>query len=355
MNVTILMGSNSPEREVSLRSAAAIAAALRQNGHAVELVDVPDASAVMHLDLSGVDLVIPALHGGDGEDGHVQAILDLRRVPYVFSGPLASAVAMDKAAAKRIMAGAGIGTPDWLLVAWDRAAAAPVAISGKPAAGEVRSRTRTPRHGTAGGMAAGQSPAAAQLGLDHLQERAAAELGYPLVVKLNAGGSSVGVAIVEHPEEFAAAFAGVAAAATGPQSAILLERFIPGRELTAAIFLGRRLPLLEIRPHAGFYDYRNKYTKGATEYLVPAPVPTPHYENMCADALRLYDLLGCHGTARVDFRFDGKHHYCLEINTIPGMTELSLVPMAARAVGISFEALVEDLCRDALLRAGRMP
>lgn len=313
MRVTVLMGSNSAEREVSLRSAAAIAAALDAGGHTVRLVELPDVRTVMTLDLAATDLVIPALHGGDGEDGHVQAVLDLLGLPYVFSGPLASALAMDKAAAKRVMAGAGIATPDWLLVAWDRSAPPEV---------------------------------------DHLQDRALAELGYPLVIKLNAGGSSVGVAIVDHPDEFAAAFAQIAASA-GPQNAILLERYIPGRELTAAIFLGRRLPLLEIRPHSGFYDYRNKYTKGATEYLVPAPVDSPHYENMCADALRLYDLLGCQGVARVDFRFDGKRHYCLEINTIPGMTELSLVPMAARAVGIGFEALVEDLCRDALLRAGR--
>ncbi len=98
---------------------------------------------------------------------------------------------------------------------------------------------------------------------------------------------------------------------------------------------------------------RIKYTKGASEYLVPAPVTSPHYEDMCADALQLYDLLGCRGAARVDFRFDDERAWCLELNTIPGMTELSLVPMAAGAVGISFENLVDDLCRDALLRAGR--
>lgn len=315
MHVTILAGSDSPEREISLKTAAAIATALERGGHTVTLIDLPDVRTVAGLDFSDTDLVIPALHGGDGEDGHVQAILDLFQVPYVFSGPMASAVAMDKAAAKRVMAGAGIATPDWLLVTWDRA---------------------TPRPE-----------------VEHLAERALTELGYPLVVKLNAAGSSVGVAIVQEPDQFAEAFDRVASTATGPQTSILLERFIPGRELTAAILLGRRLPLLEIRPHTGFYDYQNKYTKGATEYLVPAPVHSPHYENMCADALRLYDLLGCQGVARVDFRFDGKRHYCLEINTIPGMTELSLVPMAARAVGIGFEALVEDLCRDALLRAGR--
>jgi D-alanine-D-alanine ligase len=338
MQITLLTGSDSPEREISLQSSAAIAQALARNGHTVTQFDLPDIRAAMTLDLSTTDLVIPALHGGHGEDGHIQAILDLLGVPYVFSGPMASAIAMDKAAAKRIMAGAGIATPDWLLVTWDRSASGLVAVSGKPLTPPAAAATAT-----------GPNP----LSLDHIADRALTELGYPLVVKLNAAGSSVGVAIVERPDDFASAFERVAATADGPQVAILLERFIPGRELTAAILLGRRLPLLEIQPHTGFYDYQNKYTKGATEYLVPAPVHSPHYENMCADALRLYDLLGCQSTARVDFRFDGKRHYCLEINTIPGMTELSLVPMAAKAVGISFEALIEDLCRDAVLRAGQ--
>jgi D-alanine-D-alanine ligase len=157
---------------------------------------------------------------------------------------------------------------------------------------------------------------------------------------------------VPDPDAFAPAFERVAAAATGHQVGILLERYVAGRELTAAILLGRRLPLLEIRPHDGFYDYGNKYTRGATDYLVPAPVHSPVYEAVSADALQLYDLLGCRGVARVDFRLDQDRHWCLEVNTIPGMTELSLVPMAAAAVGITFEALVEDLCRDALLRAG---
>ncbi len=118
--------------------------------------------------------------------------------------------------------------------------------------------------------------------------------------------------------------------------------------MTAAIFLGRRLPLLEIRPAEGFYDYRNKYTVGASEYLVPAPVHSPIYEQISADALRVFELVGCRGLARVDFRLDGENYNCLEINTIPGMTETSLVPKAAAAVGIGFEHLVEDVCLAAL-------
>jgi D-alanine-D-alanine ligase len=289
------------------------------------------------LDFTGTDLVIPALHGGYGEDGHLQAILDLHGIPYVFSGPLACAIAMDKAAAKRVMAGAGIATPDWLHATWDCGAESSDGVSNISTSLSSTSQLI-------------DSPV---MSLEHLEERAFNELGYPLVIKLNDAGSSIGVMIVERPDQFASSFARVVAAGSGRFVDILFERYVAGREFTAAVLLGRRLPLLEIQPHAGFYDYGNKYTRGASEYLVPAPVHSPHYENMCSDALRLYDLLGCQSVARVDFRYDGKRHYCLEINIIPGLTELSLVPMAARAVGISFEALLEDICCDALMRAER--
>ncbi len=333
MRVTVLMGSDSPERDISLQTGNAVADALQRGGHDVTRVDIPNVRSVAtHDAVTSAEVVFPALHGGDGEDGHLQALLDLLGVTYALSGPLASALAMDKAASKRVMAGAGIATPEWLLVTWDRATSGPMAVTGSES-------TVTARNG-------------GTLGLDRIRERAEAELGFPLVVKLNGAGSSVGVEIVQEAGEFAAAFERVAASAVGSQVGILLERYVPGRELTVAVFLGRRLPLLEIRPRDGFYDYGNKYTKGATEYLVPAPIHSPTYEAISADALQLYDLLGCQGVARVDFRFDGDHHWCLEANTIPGMTELSLVPMAADAVGIGFDSLVEDLCRDALLRAG---
>ncbi|HOX25950.1 MAG TPA: D-alanine--D-alanine ligase [Candidatus Krumholzibacteria bacterium] len=338
MHVTVLMGGDSAERDVSLRSGAAIADALERSGHRVTRETIANVREVATLaSVTQADVVFPALHGGDGEDGHVQALLDLLGVPYAMSGFVASAIAMDKATTKRVMIGAGIATPQWLQVAWDRAASGPVALK---------------RQGSKDGKRAGHGAA---LSLDHILDRVIAEPGFPLVVKLNDGGSSVGVEIVRDPADFAAAFARVAATATGQQASILLEQYIPGRELTATILLGRRLPLLEIRPADGFYDFGNKYTKGACEYLCPAPVHSPHYESMCADALHLYDLLGCQGTARVDFRFDGERHYCLELNTIPGMTALSLVPMAAAAVGIAFEDLVEDLCQDALLRSGGAP
>lgn len=327
MQIVVLMGGSSPEREISLATGRAVAAALRQRHHRVEALDVPDVAAVAGLEaVRRAEVVFPALHGGEGEDGHLQALLDLMGVPYALSGPLASALAMNKAAAKRIMRGAGIPTPRSLLVAWDRS-------TGRP-------RTH------AAGLAGARGGRDEECSLEHVLERAADEVGLPLVIKPNAAGSSVGVAIVRDPEEFAPAFARVAE----HDANVLLEQYIPGRELTAAIFLGRRLPLLEIRPRAGFYDYDNKYTPGASDYLVPAPVHSPLYEQISDDALRLHDLLECRGLARVDFRLDGDDYHCLELNTIPGMTETSLVPKAAAAVGISFASLVEDLCREARRR-----
>lgn len=318
LHVLVLMGGDSPERDVSLETGAAVAAALTAGGHRVEAVDIPHVAAAAEVPgLREFDVVFPALHGGQGEDGHLQALLDVLGVRYALSGHLASALAMDKSATKRIMRAAGIPTPDWLQVTWDRRS-----VEASGGAGRLTS--------------------------ERVLERAARELGFPVVVKLNGAGSSVGVEIVEAPGDFPAAFGRVAAAADADQEDLLLETFIPGRELTATILLGRRLPLLEIRPRQGFYDYANKYTAGASDYLVPAPVHSPLYEQISADALRLYELVGCRGVARIDFRLDGESYNCLEINTIPGMTATSLVPMAAAAVGIGFPELVEDVCRQAL-------
>jgi D-alanine-D-alanine ligase len=317
MKIAVLMGGDSSEREISLMTGQAVAAGLRRAGHEVELVDIPSVGAVLDLDvIREVDVVFPALHGGEGEDGHLQAVLDVMKISYALSGAAASALAMDKSSSKRVMRAAGIPTPGWLQVTWDR-----------------RQDADT---------------------LERIFQRAASDLGFPLVIKLNGAGSSVGVEIVQEPGRFKEAFLNVAGAASDDQSFaeldILLEKFIPGRELTAAIFLGRRLPLLEIQPAEGFYDYSNKYTVGASEYLVPAPVHSPLYEQISADALRVFELIGCRGLARVDFRLDGDDYNCLEINTIPGMTETSLVPKAAAAVGIGFEHLVEDVCLAAMPR-----
>ena len=328
MKIAVLMGGDSPEREISLMTGQAVADGLRRAGHEVELVDIPAVSAVLDLDvLKEVEMVFPALHGGEGEDGHLQAVLDVLKIPYALSGAAASALAMDKSSSKRVMRAAGIPTPDWLQVTWENRQERADKASGGRQDGDT---------------------------LERIFQRAASDLGFPLVIKLNGAGSSVGVEIVKEPGGFKEAFLKVAQVGSTDNSApeldILMEKFIPGRELTAGIFLGRRLPLLEIQPSEGFYDYANKYTIGASEYLVPAPVNSPLYEQISADALRIFELIGCRGLARVDFRLDGNSYNCLEINTIPGMTETSLVPKAAAAVGIGFEHLVEDVCLAALPR-----
>ncbi|MBC8425810.1 D-alanine--D-alanine ligase [bacterium] len=324
MRIAVLMGGDTPEREVSLETGRAVADALAAAGHDVTARVIGAVAEVMGMDdLTGFDVVFPALHGGDGEDGHLQALLDLMGVTYALSGPRASAVAMDKSSTKRVLRGAGIPTPDWLLVSWEGSGSRPVSASGPGLADEGR------------------------LDLDRLCDRAAAELGFPLVLKPNADGSSVGVCIIEDPAGFDGAFAET----TRHGSSVLLETYVPGRELTATILMGRRLPLVEIVPREGFYDYAHKYTTGASDYLCPAPVNSPLYEMISGDARRVFDLLGCRGVVRVDFRLDDTAYYCLEVNTVPGMTGNSLVPKAAAAVGIGFGDMLTDLCRDALRRA----
>jgi D-alanine-D-alanine ligase len=318
-HIIVLSGGDTPEREISLVTGEVDAAALKTAGHTVEHRVIDSVADVLGMsDLVAADIVFPALHGGQGEDGHLQAVFDVMGVVYALSGPTACGLAMDKSGCKRIMRGAGIPTADWLLVCNDTFA------------GE--------RHADA------QAFPVADL-IDRVED----QLGWPVVIKPNQDGSSVGVRLVENAAGFAEAFTAVAEMG----QPVLVECFIPGRELTATVLLGRRLPLIEIRPRSGFYDFTNKYTTGACEYLCPAPVHSPVYERVSDDAQRLYDLLGCRGVARVDFRLDGDTYSCLEINAIPGMTANSLTPMAAAAVGISFADMLTDVCRDAVLRAGR--
>ena len=253
MHIVVLMGGDSPERDISLASGKSVADSLGEKGHQVTLLDIASVRGVMELpQLQEADVVFPVLHGGQGEDGHLQALLELLDLPYALSGPLASALAMNKAAAKRLMRGAGVPTPDWLLVAWDQVTGRPRGITSAAVRPPPAAHGKLP-HGT--------------LTVEHINSRVDTELGYPLVIKPNAAGSSVGVEIVQDPGGFAAAFEKVASHSQD----VVLEKYIPGRELTATIFLGRRLPLLEIKPRQGFYDFANKYTPGASARTSFAP------------------------------------------------------------------------------------
>jgi len=320
VRVLVLLGGDSEERDVSLVTGAGVARALAESGHEVVAVDPADGRRVEleggrplvgeapppqlasggsgalalagAVDLRTADVVFIALHGGAGEDGTLQALLDLARVPYTGSGMLASALAMDKARAKVILEGCGVPTPPGRL---------------------LRSRDDRPD-------------------IDGLG-------GYPVVVKPNRQGSSVGVHIVETPAGLPDALED----AFG-YGEVLVERFIPGREVTVAVLGGRALPVVEIIPEDGFYDYRHKYTKGHTRYEVPASLPDTVASRLSALGETAFAALGCAGVARVDFRLSPGHEpFCLEVNTIPGLTETSLVPMAAKAEGMSYRELVERL------------
>ena len=318
MNIAVLRGGLSPEREVSLSSGAAVGKGLEARGHRARVLDVHDAEgdrwaafekAIRSPEVEEAEVVFIALHGDEGEDGTVQALLELQGKPYTGSGVLASALAMDKVMTKKIFDLGGIPNPEWAV------------IPASAGDGEIRS-------------------AAESVG------------GIPLVTKPVDQGSTVGISIVRDPTCLMEAVS----EAGKYSDHVLVERYIPGRELTVAVLGGDPLPLVEIVPEGGFYDYECKYTKGKSRYVCPADVPPEKTREIQDLALKAFRLLDCGGFARVDLRLneDGAPYF-LEINTVPGMTDTSLVPMAAKAVGIDFPELVERICLLALGRSREVP
>jgi D-alanine-D-alanine ligase len=291
-HVAVLMGGWSAEREVSLVSGAAASRALRERDYRVSEIDVARDLPQRLAELRP-DVVYNALHGRFGEDGTVQGLLEIMGIPYTHSGVLASSLAMNKAIAKRLFASAGLRSPEGYVTTVE------ALRNGKPA------------------------------------------MAPPYVIKPNNEGSSVGVQIVRSHEDrplerndwpF------------GPE--VLVERYVPGRELTVAVLGERPLTVTEIRPRQGFYDYHAKYTERAADHLIPAPIPEPLYRQALANAQTAHRVLGCRGVSRADFRLDETEPdglYLLEVNTQPGMTPLSLVPEQAAHVGIGFAELVEQL------------
>ncbi len=302
--VAVLMGGSSAEREISLISGQAVLAALLAAGVDAFAFD-PAARPIWQLAELQPERVFLILHGGDGEDGTIQAALDLMRIPYTGSGVLASALAMDKIRTKLLWQAAGMPTPRARLVRSAQEAAAAIA-----------------------------------------------ELGLPLIVKPVCEGSSLGVTKIARPAEFAAAFAAAATLPDGREEEVMAEEFVAGIELTAAV-LGRRvLPLVRIDAPEGRYDYQNKYFTDVVQYRCPAGLPADVEADIGKTVLAAFDALGCRGWGRADLilRADGSYSL-LEMNTAPGMTDHSLVPMAARAAGIGFGALVSDILAGA--RHGR--
>ncbi len=297
-SVTVLMGGWSTEREVSLVSGAACADALRDCGYQVSCIDVKgNLRALMDGLEPAPDVVFNALHGRYGEDGKIQGMLDILGLPYTHSGVLASALAMDKQIAKSVFAARGIPCPE----------------------GEVMPVAQV---------------------ADHL------EFEPPYVVKPNNEGSSVGVTIVRPGDN-------QNPADDWPFGEdVLVERFIPGRELTVAVLGDHALGVTELCPHDGFYDYEAKYTDGRTTHLCPAPIPESIARQAMDHAVAAHQALGCRGVSRADFRYDDTEEdpgklYMLEVNTQPGMTPLSLVPEQAAHTGMDFGALVSWMVENA--------
>jgi len=286
--VGVLAGGMSEEREISLHSGEAVANALRRRGYDVVEIDV-GRDLPQKLLAANVDQCWIALHGRYGEDGCVQGVLEVMEIPYTGSGVLASAVAMDKNATKRMV---------------------------RKCPGVVLAPDRVVRRG-----------------------EKVRRVAYPVVVKPMEGGSTLGITIARTKQELAAGLD--AAFALG--DAVLLEAFVTGDEITVAVLDGEALPVVRIVPESGFFDFDAKYTKGRTRYEVPAPISAAAAMAAQSAAVEVYRTIGCRGLARADFivRTDDDVPVFLEINTIPGMTETSLSPMAAKAVGLSFDDLVE--------------
>jgi len=272
-------------------------ARLRAGGAAARLLTLPE--------LLDAEVVVLALHGGHGEDGTIQALLDMAGVRYTGSGHLASALAMDKDLSKRIFRQAGVRTADWLMLA--------------------------------GGVT--------QVVEDEVAATVERTIGYPVVVKPSKQGSTVGLGIVRKREELMAAIA----EAFNHDDEVMLERFIPGRELTVTVLGGEAFPIGEIIPSKELYDYECKYTPGMAVEIFPADLEDNVATLLQEQAVRAFHALKLRGCARIDFRLtaDGES-YCLEANTLPGMTGTSLVPQAAAAAGVGFEELCERIVRLAL-------
>ncbi|HVF40159.1 MAG TPA: D-alanine--D-alanine ligase [Gemmatimonadaceae bacterium] len=334
MKITVLMGGASAERDVSLASGLRIVDALRSRGHDVIAFDPsqgvisakilkelaesgvgtepPSLEALAkstggsflpaletHSEIADADVVFLALHGGQGEDGTLQALLDMAHVRYTGTGHLSSALAMDKDLSKKLFRTAGVQTADWLM--------APVSI-----------------------------------------EQVEKELGFPVVVKPSKQGSTVGLTVVKQSEQLQAAID----EAWRYDDEVMVEQFIAGRELTVGVLGDRATPVGEIKPVHEIYDYECKYTAGMATEEFPAKLSPTETASAQSQALAAFRSLKLRGYARIDFRLapsddegrDGEL-YCLEANTLPGMTELSLIPQGAAAMGLSFADLCEEIVR----------
>lgn len=310
LRIVVIMGGRSSEREISLQSGANAARALTETGHHVVTMDLGE-DLWDALRKENPDLVFIALHGKLGEDGTLQGMLELMGIPYTGSGVLASSLAMHKAMAKKVFKSYGLPTPRWLEVHSDR-------------------NLKTLRLDDAG-------------------------FSLPVVVKPDAGGSTIGVTIVRNEEELVPALE----KALQEDSLAIIEEFIPGKEVTVGVIgltTPKPLPVIEIIPKGSFYDFGSKYQPGMSEHILPAPLDRKVYRRAQKTGLLAHLSLGCRGFSRTDLRVapDGTP-YVLEVNTLPGLTETSLLPEAARAIGISFHQLLNSMLLWALEANRKVP
>ena len=305
LKISVIAGGISPEREVSLVTGNGIYQSLLKTGYKTIFIDFDNNSIDI---LKSVDVAFIALHGKFGEDGTVQGLLELLKIPYTGSGVLSSAAAMDKIFSKKIFICENIVTPPFI---------------------EVTEKNIK--------------------NIEALKTKVIKNIGFPAIIKPNRGGSSIGVTILNDDNGLEKAVE----TAFGYDNKIIIEKYIKGKLLTVSI-IGKdpvALPIIEIKPKSGFYDYESKYTPGLTDYIIPAEIDDIISKNISDIALRCYKSLDCEGFSRIDFILsDDGIIYALEVNTIPGMTPTSLVPKAADACGINYDLLVEIILDCASLK-----
>ena len=322
--VALLLGGTSPEREVSKSSGLSIYKALKTLGYETKLIDpayglkqpkkeeyyfgskdyaeISNGNYVKAMNsklFDGIDIAFLALHGKWGEDGTIQSLLEFRGIKYTGSNVVSSAISMDKIMSKILFQHYDINTPRW------------VAVLKADKAGDINKKIKD-------------------------------SFGYPCVVKPNDQGSTVGLAICKNENELPDALR----LARKYSNKVLVEEYIEGHEVTVAVLDNKALPVLEIKPKHGIYDYECKYTFGMSEYIVPADLPAWVHSELQMQSVKAFNALGCSVYGRMDFRLSNDFKtYCLEANTLPGMTSTSLVPKMAKAVGISFEKLIDRIIK----------
>jgi len=298
--IAVVLGGSSSEREVSLRTGEAIAKALESTGCQVVRFD-PKSQPLADLLTAKIDAVFLALHGKGGEDGCIQGFLETAKIPYTGSGVLSSALCYDKLRTKIFLSHYGVKTPDYHVYRKGEA-----------------TNTWAADHG----------------------------IHFPVIVKPSHEGSSVGMTIVKEAADLPAALE----KAVPYCHEVLVEAFITGCEVTCGVLGLEALPLIEVAPKSGFYDYESKYTPGKTEYILPARIESATAARIAKQSVAIMKWLGCRGAARLDYMLDASGEpYFLEINTIPGMTQTSLLPKAAAAAGIDFTQLCKRILNSAEL------